>query len=143
MIFRKRKLHLIDFQLTNSGVYRGSIPPWEAALAKLSADDKQAMTINSGVDKLTILTQVLEATKKKRDICREKQWKFTWNGETVILRDVADKLLVSVDKFKAIGDFVVSCDSTHAALPWAGFQFLLKVNLLFPVSVCSEGKNVF
>lgn len=117
------------FWFTNFDDFRSPLPPWEAALAKLSLEDQLAMNISSlsGLNKLDTLNQVLVATKEKRDICLEKQWKFTWKGETIILRDVADKLLVWVDKFKAIGNVIASYDPTHAALPWAGFRFLLQV----------------
>ncbi|KAI5790570.1 hypothetical protein FPQ18DRAFT_277531, partial [Pyronema domesticum] len=37
------------------------------------------------------------------------------------------KLLGWMDRFKEIGDIIVQFDPVHAALPWAGFRFLLKV----------------
>lgn len=120
---------LLNFLVTD-GCNNSSPPlPWEAALATLSPGDQQALNLSS-LDKLGALDQVLEATKKKMEICRQKQWKYTWKGEAIVLRDVADKLLAWVDKFKAIGDVVVSFDPTHAALPWAGFRFLLQVSSL-------------
>lgn len=42
---------------------------------------------------------------------------------------MADKLFAWVSKFKAIGDIVVQYDPGHAALPWAGFRFLLQVTV--------------
>ena len=45
----------------------------------------------------------------------------------MVLRDVADKVLVWIDKFKQIGDIVIQYDPVHAALPWAGVRFLLDV----------------
>lgn len=82
----------------------------------------------TGFDKLCILDQVLEETLKTRDNCLQKQWKCNWKGKTIILRDVADKLVGWVEKFKSIGDVVTSFDPTHAALPWAGVRFLLQVS---------------
>ncbi|RPB09958.1 hypothetical protein P167DRAFT_576825 [Morchella conica CCBAS932] len=76
---------------------------WETALTKLSPEEQQAFGFG-GTEKLDILEAVLTATREKRDICRQKQWKYTWKGETIILRDIADKILVWVDKFKSIGD---------------------------------------
>lgn len=78
-------------------------------------------------DKLDILNKVVELTKEKKDICVQKQWKFTYNGKVIILRDVADKLLAWLNKFKQIGDIVIQYDPVHAAVPWAGFRFLLQV----------------
>ncbi|KAH8147134.1 uncharacterized protein LAJ45_08934 [Morchella importuna] len=58
---------------------------------------------------------------------RTASWKYTWKGETIILRDIADKILVWVDKFKSIGDVAVSFDPNHAALPWSAFRFILQM----------------
>jgi len=60
---------------------------------------------------------------------RDKRWQFTFRGETIVMRDVGRKILLWVDKFKGIGDVVIQFDPGHAALPWAGFRFLLKVEL--------------
>ena len=58
-----------------------------------------------------------------------KQWKVKIRGEEVVLRDVGIKILHWVDRFKQIGDIIVQYDPAHAALPWAGFRFLLQVDL--------------
>jgi hypothetical protein len=39
-----------------------------------------------------------------------------------------EKLLNWMDRFKEIGDIVVQFDPVHAALPWAAFRLLLKVD---------------
>ena len=44
-----------------------------------------------------------------------------------MLRDVGMKILWWVYTFKEIGDIIVQNDPAHAALPWAGFRFLLQV----------------
>ncbi|KAL0631457.1 hypothetical protein Q9L58_009678 [Maublancomyces gigas] len=105
---------------------RNSPSPWEAALGKLSPEEQQGLSV-TGLDKLCILDQVLEETYKTRDNCLEKQWKYNLKGKTIILRDVADKLIGWVEKFKSIGDVVASFNPTHAALPWAGVRFLLQI----------------
>lgn len=96
------------------------------ALAKLSPEDQQIINL-SDFDKLGALDKVLEETQKNRDICRQRQWKYSWKGETVVLRDIADNMVTWIDNFKSIGDVVGSFDPAHAALPWAGFRFLLQV----------------
>lgn len=111
---------------------RKSKSSWETALTKLSPEEQQAFGFG-GTEKLDILEAVLTATREKRDICRQKQWKYTWKGETIILRDIADKILVWVDKFKSIGDVAVSFDPNHAALPWSAFRFILQVFSLFDI----------
>ena len=49
------------------------------------------------------------------------------SGETVIIRDVFEKIIRWVEMFKQAGDVAVQYDPAHAALPWAGIRFLLQV----------------
>ena len=58
---------------------------------------------------------------------RGKDWKISFRGDEIILKDIGMKILRWVDKFKEIGDIVVQYDPVHAALPWAGFRIILKV----------------
>ena len=48
----------------------------------------------------------------------------------MIVRDLLEKIIKWLDHFKAIGDVGVQADGAHAALPWAGVRFLLKVSAL-------------
>lgn len=52
------------------------------------------------------------------------------NGRQIILRDVAEKIIVWIDRFKQVGDIAVNFDPVHASLPWAGIRFLLEVGLM-------------
>lgn len=62
-----------------------------------------------------------------------RRWKYhRKNGDKVILRDVLEKIVAWVDKFKQIGDTIVQYDPTHAALPWAAVRFFLQVSLSSP-----------
>ena len=45
----------------------------------------------------------------------------------IILQDLTEKVIIWIGKFKQVGDIAVSFDPVHAALPWAGVRFLLKV----------------
>ena len=75
-----------------------------------------------------MLSDLRDETEKARLQCIARRWKYTKKtGETVILRDLLDKVLKWVDLFKQVGDVAVSFDPTHAALPWAGVRFLLQV----------------
>jgi len=58
-----------------------------------------------------------------------KDWKFEFKGEVIVMRDVGMKILRWVARFKEIGDIIIQYDPGHAALPWAGFRLLLKVEL--------------
>ena len=77
--------------------------------------------------------ETASAVKSKMDEILNKkkgeQWKVKFRGEEIVLRDVGMKILRWVDRFKQFGDIIVQYDPAHAALPWAGFRFLLQVDL--------------
>ncbi|KAF8416300.1 hypothetical protein EV426DRAFT_686871, partial [Tirmania nivea] len=58
-----------------------------------------------------------------------KEWKIKFLGDDIVLRHVGLKILHWVNRFKEVGDIIVQFDPGHAALPWAGFRFLLKICL--------------
>jgi hypothetical protein len=100
---------------------------WEIAFNKLPEKDRQAFPITDP-DKRVYLENLVDATRKSRDVCQHNRWRFTFRGEVIIIRDLADKILSWIDKFKAIGDIIVQYDPSHAALPWAGVRLLLQVS---------------
>ena len=71
---------------------------------------------------------MLEAVEKKKRLCLRKRWKYKKsNGEVIILRDLLEKVMVWVNKFKEVVDVAIQYDPVHAALPWAAVRFLLQV----------------
>lgn len=57
-----------------------------------------------------------------------KRWKYTKpNGDTIIVRDVLEKIVRWIEKFKDTGDIIIQYDPGHAALPWAAVRFLLRI----------------
>ena len=100
---------------------------WGLAFEKLSLEDKEAMLSIMSSSKLDILRHLHTAAVKKRTDCEDRRWKFELNGRHIILRDVAEKIIFWIDKFKQIGDIAVNFDPVHALLPWAGLRFLLEV----------------
>lgn len=98
---------------------------WKSAAQSLSTKQRSALGFDGEAYKLQ--NEVLDLVASKQRICAAKQWAFKVNGKTLILRDVADKLLRWVDRFKFVGDLASQFDPVHAALPWAGFRFLLQV----------------
>lgn len=107
---------------------------WSQALNKLSAEDKALLPqINPGSN-LDILRHLRAIAQQRQEECDEKRWKFELFGQQIILRDVAEKVIVWVDRFKEIGDVAVNFDPVHAALPWAGIRFLLEVSIFKLVS---------
>lgn len=100
---------------------------WDDALTRLSDDERQELR-SAQTDKRNVLNEVLVIVEEKKTKCMENGWKFkNYKGETVIVRDVLEKVVTWIDKFKQIGDLVVSYDPGHAALPWAATCFLLQV----------------
>ena len=86
-------------------------------------NQKTASAVN---DVRSIMDGMLD--KKKGEL-----WKIKFREEEVVLRDVGMKILRWLDTFKNIGDIIVQYDPVHAALPWAGFRFLLQVDLIHEI----------
>jgi ankyrin repeat domain-containing protein 50 len=105
---------------------------WADALQKLSDEDKTVLQ-SSSASKLDGLEDLCAAAKRKRDECDNRRWKFELNGRQIILRDVAEKIIIWINKFQEIGDIAVNFDPVHAALPWAGVRFLLQVRVEYLV----------
>ena len=103
---------------------------WASALETLAHSDRQQLTLYDGQDRLAILSDLQVLTESAKEQCIKKRWRFKRpgrNGETIVLRDIFQKMVVWVDIFKQIGDTVVQYDPGHAALPWAGLRFILQV----------------
>jgi hypothetical protein len=100
---------------------------WALAVAKLSDEDKLSIDF-SCPEKLKILSELQELTERSKEECINKRWRYTRkSGETVIFRDLFGKVVKWIDIFKQVGDATAQYGSVHAALPWAGVQFLLQV----------------
>ncbi|KAL8798803.1 MAG: hypothetical protein Q9182_006375 [Xanthomendoza sp. 2 TL-2023] len=102
---------------------------WDEAVNSLSDEDKQAIDFLRS-DKPAILADVLHAAEQKKELCMQKRWKYTKkNGDIIIIRDLCDKMIRWVHKFKEIGDIAVQYDPSHASLPWAGIRFFLQLSV--------------
>jgi hypothetical protein len=113
-----------------------STPPardlWFDALQTLSEEEQQAIqniqpTQATQRPSSGRIEEVVSITRTKQDECEKKSYKFRFQGKEMILRDVAEKIVFWLDKFKTVGDVVVNFDPVHASLPWAGIRFLLQV----------------
>jgi hypothetical protein len=102
---------------------------WISALAKLSADDR--LRLNFGqTNRRLILEDLNKILIQKQQLCLDKRWKFVnGRGQTVIVRDLFEKISHYVRKFTDIVDIAVQYDPAHAALPWAAVRFFLQVSL--------------
>ena len=102
---------------------------WASALQGLTKSDRQQLSFYDGQDRLDILSDLQVRTESAKEQCIKKRWRVSRlgrNGETIVLRDIFNKLVVWINMFKQIGDTVVQYDPGHAALPWAGVRFILQ-----------------
>ena len=83
---------------------------------------------SSQSNKLDYLAEVLKLANESKTTCIQKRIKYTRkSGETVIVRDLFEKIIRWVDTFKGVVDVAIQFDPLHAALPWAGIRFVLQV----------------
>jgi ankyrin repeat protein len=74
-----------------------------------------------------IVTAVFRVAQAKRDESAKKRWRISRRGkQDIIVRDVMEKIIFWIDRFKDVGDNAVQCDPGHAALPWAAVRFILQ-----------------
>jgi len=102
---------------------------WNDALQKLSKNEQQVimrLQPQQAESNFSMDSIVLEL-RTKQQACTESSYKFEFQGRQLILRDVAEKAINWINKFKEVGDVAVNFDPVHAALPWAGVRFLLQV----------------
>ena len=100
---------------------------WDQAASKLTDEDRQLFDV-SGLDKQKILQDILTEVQRQSDLCLSKRWKIKGvNGKDVLVRDLCAKTLRWVSRFAQVGDIGANYDPGSAALPWAGFRFLLQL----------------
>jgi hypothetical protein len=116
--------------LTN---YSGARSLWDITLEELSPHDLATLS-NLGIESsMQDIRSSLESIWGKMEGILynwDKPWHFTFRGEIIVMRDLGRKILEWVDKLKEIGDIIIQLDPGHAALPWAGFRFLSKVEFM-------------
>lgn len=100
---------------------------WQNALAGLDKELRSSLDF-SKASKHEILRKTLQTAEEKKQLCLSKRWKFERRGKEIVLRDVFEKIIKWVERFKAVGDVAVQYDPGHASLAWAGVRFLLQVS---------------
>jgi ankyrin repeat protein len=74
-----------------------------------------------------IVTAVFRVAQTKRNESAKKRWRISRRGkQDIIVRDVIEKIIFWIDRFKDVGDNAVQYDPGHAALPWAAVRFILQ-----------------
>lgn len=96
---------------------------WQKALETLDDDLKAHLNFDNST-KRDIFAAAFRAADEKKQLCLKKRWKLKKpGGEEVILRDVLEKIIAWLNKFKTIGDVAMQYDPSHVSLPWAGVRF--------------------
>lgn len=115
--------------LSTSDSTRTDSSAWQMAFNRLSDDIKISLRPSQNVvsRKIDILAAIQKIAEEQRLESIRKRWKVKKSdGEIVVLRDVMDKLILWIAKFKEVGDIAVQFDPVHAGLPWAALRFLLQ-----------------
>ena len=106
---------------------------WNKALDTLGVELRNSLDLTKA-NPGNVLSLVLKEARKKKQVCVQKCWTLKKrNGETIILRDVVEKIIVWVEKFIAVGDAAMQYDTVHAAPAWAAFRFVLQVKTITPI----------
>jgi len=100
---------------------------WQQAIDSLPPSTIQSLD-PARTGKRDIALAALEEAERKRQLASKKRWRIAEGagGGDVIVRDVVEKIIGWINRFKAVGDQMVQYDPGHAALPWAAVRFLLQ-----------------
>ncbi|KAJ0356182.1 hypothetical protein COL154_011058 [Colletotrichum chrysophilum] len=107
----------------------GNVPSnlWDIARKRLTHDE-EAQLAKVVVENNTLSQQLLELVYAKQQQCMDRRLKFKRsNGDVIVLRDIFEKVVKWLQKFKEVGDVATQYDPAHAALPWAGVRMLLQI----------------
>ncbi|KAJ4860026.1 ankyrin repeats (3 copies) domain-containing protein [Trichoderma breve] len=104
---------------------------WAEALQRLSKEDQTQFELaQNGIDDpKSVLSNVLTATNKRKEDCMKKRWKLVIKRQTIIIRDILEKLSNWVQKLLAVGDVIIQYDPIHAALPWAAIKLIMQATI--------------
>ena len=93
----------------------------------LSKEDQNLIDFHQ-LDKRASLADLIKLIDDNKSKCLDKRWRLKkQNGEVIVFRDVMEKIVKTVNKFKDMGDVAVQYDPSHASLPWAGVRLVLQV----------------
>ena len=80
---------------------------WTIAVGRLMDDDRAQLDVYR-TEKIAVLDNVLSLVRAKQKTCLQKRWKFKkGSGESLVIRDLVDKIAVWVGKFINIGNVAV------------------------------------
>jgi hypothetical protein len=100
------------------------------ALERLDPKERASLqdyTSSSTADAKTALNAAYQAARDKQAACRATPFVWRLGKHSVELRDIANRVVKWLDRFKSVLDVAVSADPIHATLPWVGVRVLLEV----------------
>ncbi|KAM0428831.1 hypothetical protein ACHAPT_006631 [Fusarium lateritium] len=102
---------------------------WSKAVASLKPEFRELFSAEK-VDRRGALEVLLYEAQMQRELCIRKQWRITKkSGDIIILRDVFEKIIQCVDKFKMLGNAAVEFAPGYASVPWAVIKMLLQTSI--------------
>lgn len=105
---------------------------WEKALDGIQPELRELID-GAQSNKRAALEIILYEAEQKREVCIRKRWKIKKrNGDIIILRDVFEKIVQCVQKFKELGNAVAQISPEYASVPWGAVMILLQVKLSHP-----------
>jgi hypothetical protein len=97
------------------------------------SDEYTSYSVFDQEDRPASLKDVLDVAEKKKQICIERRLKFKKNEKEIVIRDLLDRVIGWVNRFKEVGGG--DADLGSAVLPWTGIYVLLQVRIFEPTTV--------
>ena len=105
-----------------------SVDLWKHARQLLDQKEQKLLDSTSdGAEASTVLSDLQKLANDKKAAAEGAAWKIEFAGRRIALRDIVVKIAGWTTSFKEIGDWVVSLDPVHAALPWAAVKLIFQV----------------
>ena len=110
---------------------------WLHALQTLSSDEKKEIqeiqnTYSSHGFFPKDVGDLICTTRDIQMECDRKGYTVDLFGKQIILRDVAEKIMIWINRFKSNSETAGNYAPGNASLPWAAVRFLLQVLLSWP-----------
>ncbi|KAL9093584.1 MAG: hypothetical protein Q9165_003979 [Trypethelium subeluteriae] len=101
---------------------------WQQAIGQLDPELKQKLdlVVNGRRD---VLSAALQEAERKLQLSYKCRWKVKIRGKEIVIRDILDKIVGWIRKFRDVGDIAIQYSPVHAALPWAAVRFLLQTSI--------------
>nr|POF06990.1 vegetative incompatibility protein het-e-1 [Quercus suber] len=87
-------------------------------LEKLTVKERALLQEHTASSIDDAVQAAFDAAETQKQICEDRSWPG---------RDILDKMLCWLDRFKFAGDIAANVDPIHFGLPWAGIRILLEI----------------